>query len=74
MFVDGYDEIQWDALNYLISECNYGGRVTDPQDRVLLNVMLKNFINPDVFRENYHYSESSDYFNPGVGSFNFYIE
>ena len=26
LFVDSYDEIQFDALSYLIAHCNYGGR------------------------------------------------
>ena len=36
------------ALRYLISECNYGGRVKDDHDRRLLGTMLAHFFNKDV--------------------------
>ena len=41
MFVDQYEEVQWSALNYLVAEANYGGRVTDDKDRRLIKVILE---------------------------------
>lgn len=35
-------------MNYLISECNYGGRVTDDKDRRLIKTILAQFFNTSL--------------------------
>ena len=45
MFLDEAESgIPFDALKYLTSECNYGGRVTDDKDRLLINTLLDVYI------------------------------
>ena len=39
--MDEYEEIQFPALNYMVAEANYGGRVTDDKDRRLIKIILK---------------------------------
>ena len=56
MFLDEYDEIPWEALNYMVAEANYGGRVTDPKDRRLIAILLKQFYNEDVLGDRYKLS------------------
>ena len=46
IFLNEYEEIQFTALNYMVAEANYGGRVTDDKDRRLIKIILEgNFYN-----------------------------
>lgn len=41
-------EIPWDALQYVTGDINYGGRVTDDNDRTLLLRILRKYYGPHV--------------------------
>ena len=76
MFLDTYKDIPWEALRYMVSEANYGGRVTDPKDRWCINTILSDFYDPKVLHENFKFSESGVYMIPPEGdllSFKEYI-
>lgn len=47
-------EISWNALQYIIGEINYGGRVNNCWDRITLKTILLNFLSPRTL-------ESSNY-------------
>jgi len=64
IFLNDYDEIQYEALNYLIAEANYGGRVTDTNDRKTIVNILLDFITPKVLDEDYKFSTSGTYYSP----------
>ena len=58
MFLDEYEEIPFEALNYMVAEANYGGRVTDPKDRRLIKILLRDFYSPDILKINHKLSPS----------------
>ena len=67
LFLSDYrQDINWDAIWYMIGEINYGGRVTDDLDRICLINTLKRCLNPDLvsnqFADKYYYSDSEDYY------------
>lgn len=65
--MDQFPEIPWDALNYMVAEANYGGRVTDPMDRRLIKVILKDFYTDDILDDTYRFSPSGIYYAPPEG-------
>jgi dynein heavy chain len=68
-FVDENDSLPLDALRYATGECNYGGRVTDDKDRVLLNALLSKCYCEDIVEKppgEYALTESGLYVLPCV--------
>lgn len=51
MFLDEYESVPFDTLTYTCGECNYGGKVTDAQDRRLLMTLLADFYNPKILQD-----------------------
>ncbi|KAK3752205.1 hypothetical protein QZH41_008046 [Actinostola sp. cb2023] len=75
MFINEYEEIPFDAVTYLTGECNYGGRVTDDNDRRCLMSILADFYNPDIIQDpKYKFSQSGNYFAPPKATYDEYIE
>lgn len=74
MFLNEYEDVPFEALNYMVAEANYGGRVTDPKDRRLISILLKTFYTPKIFNSNYAFSPSKLYFSPLPGSIEEYKE
>ncbi len=61
-------------LNYLGSEINYGGRVTDDKDVRLIKTILQKYITPDVFKPDYKFSKSGLYYAPNLTELSDYIQ
>ena len=74
-YLDAYEDTPWDALKYLISEANYGGRVTDEIDRRVLSGYLNQYFCEDALVvPNFRLSTLEEYFVPNEGSLNSYKE
>lgn len=61
-------------MKYLTGECNYGGRVTDDKDRILIKTLLEDFYTDKMFNEDYKLSPSGIYYAPREGEYDSYLE
>lgn len=73
----GEEELPWETLRYLIGEAMYGGRVTDNNDRRVLNCYLDEFLGDFIFDSNqkfYFARVVYDYVIPEEESFELNME
>eukprot|EP00357_Protocruzia_adherens_P016996 CAMPEP_0115042314 /NCGR_PEP_ID=MMETSP0216-20121206/46198_1 /TAXON_ID=223996 /ORGANISM="Protocruzia adherens, Strain Boccale" /LENGTH=717 /DNA_ID=CAMNT_0002424417 /DNA_START=41 /DNA_END=2194 /DNA_ORIENTATION=- len=61
MFLNEYTEIPWEALNYMVAEANYGGRVTDPWDRRCIKTVLSDFYTDIILNFEYYLEVIKDF-------------
>jgi dynein heavy chain len=73
-FLEDFEGVPWDALNYMVAEANYGGRVTDTQDRRAIGTILETFYTPQILDPEYKFSISGIYYSPEVGPLSSYYE
>eukprot|EP01022_Parablepharisma_sp_SALTPOND_P021165 TRINITY_DN4086_c0_g1_i1.p1 TRINITY_DN4086_c0_g1~~TRINITY_DN4086_c0_g1_i1.p1 ORF type:complete len:4151 (+),score=615.43 TRINITY_DN4086_c0_g1_i1:13469-25921(+) len=64
MLLKESDDIPWDAINYLIAEANYGGRISDPMDSRLIKSILSDFCTPEILKDNYRFCNLKEYIMP----------
>jgi dynein heavy chain len=57
-------QVPWPALEYVIGQINYGGRVTDDLDRRCLMAIMRRFITPDVLQPRHAFTASGQYSVP----------
>jgi len=67
MFLEEQEVIPWAALEYVVGQINYGGRVTDDNDRRCLMSILRQYITPKVLEDSYAFTVSGTYFAPPEG-------
>jgi len=65
-FLNEFKGVPWEALNYMVAQANYGGRVTDNQDVRCIITILEDFYTPKILEEDYKFSESGIYFSPPI--------
>jgi len=67
-----YENVPWEALRYMVAEANYGGRVTDVNDRVTVSLILEDFYSPDMLKKNHKLVASGKYWVPEEGELETY--
>jgi|ERR1712166_560123 len=73
VFLNHYESIPWEALRYMVAEANYGGRVTDPNDRTTISYVLEDFYCPNMLKDKHKLVESGIYTVPSEGGIDSYI-
>jgi len=48
--------LSWPTVRYMICEVQYGGRITDDFDRILFNTFGKEWLGPDIFKEEFAFT------------------
>jgi len=56
MLLDEYNAIPYKVINFLGSEINYGGRVTDDKDVKLIKTILQGYIKPEALVDGFKFS------------------
>ena len=51
------EDIPWDSMQFMTGHINYGGRVTDDNDRILLMNILQNCYSEKTLDPNFVYSQ-----------------
>ncbi|KAL8275068.1 hypothetical protein Esti_000947 [Eimeria stiedai] len=66
VFVDANEHIPYKTLRFLGANINYGGRVTDPNDKRLIDYILSTYVNERLIDEgsSYKFSKSGIYYCP----------
>jgi len=65
-FLNEFKGVPWEALNYMVAQANYGGRVTDNQDVRCIITILADFYTPKILDPEYRFSESGIYYSPDI--------
>jgi len=68
MYLNEQELVPYQALNYVVAEANYGGRVTDDKDGRLIKAMLKSYFRPEVMNDNSKLSKLDTYYCPPEGT------
>jgi dynein heavy chain, axonemal len=63
LYVSTYTEVPYKVLQQLTSVVNYGGRITDDKDMRTSDILIADFFNPNILKDDYMFSESGVYYS-----------
>lgn len=65
-------DLPWKAMEYVVGQINYGGRITDENDRRCLTSIMRLYITPRILDDAYTFTPSGTYASPFAGSLESY--
>jgi len=74
LLLDDYDTLPFKVIRVLVTDVNYGGRVTDDWDRRFMSSMIDIFQHPDMFDNEYAFSASGCYKSVEANKIDDYLE
>ena len=57
-FMCEYNRVPYEALQYMVGECNYGGKVTDQRDQRCLLSLLHIYLSPRVLHSKFLFANT----------------
>lgn len=54
-------DVPWEALQYLVADTNYGGRISDAMDLRCIQAMFSDCCNPDALKEKFQYGHKKEF-------------
>jgi len=67
IYLNEQPDIPYSALNYLVADINYGGRVTDDKDSRLIKALITQYFNPEIEKPGFKLSSLDIYYIPPPG-------
>jgi dynein heavy chain len=61
LFLESYDEVPWGSIQVLVTDCNYGGRVTDDRDRRMMSALVERYACADMLEDGHAFTSSGTY-------------
>mmetsp|Transcript_7015 Transcript_7015/g.26224 ORF Transcript_7015/g.26224 Transcript_7015/m.26224 type:complete len:4128 (-) Transcript_7015:64-12447(-) len=74
LFLEKYDSVPYEVIQFLTGQINYGGRVTDDWDRRTLMNFVHKYITEDVLSDGYKFSKRDEYFSIPAGDHKDYVK
>ena len=63
LYVNRYETVPYAVLSQLTSVVNYGGRITDDKDMRTADIIVSDFMTPQILADNYRFSRSGTYYS-----------
>jgi len=74
LFLNDFDEIPFKVLRFIISDINYGGRITDYIDGILASCIISRYMVPEVINDDFYFSDTKTYRSIPAGSAADYLD